>query len=134
MAWISFIDRDRAIFHAKIGLQTADVPREGSFCAYSILNGWVVEIPDAREDPIHASNPLVVGKDGVRFYAAAPLAFENKTRIGTIAVADVVPRNLDDFEMVALMRAAEDIEDELRTRYAHMVFEGAAPLSSVADR
>jgi GAF domain-containing protein len=71
---ISLIDRDRQFFKANIGLGTlTETPRNASFCAFTIVQDGVLEVPDAATDPRFRANPLVTGDERIRFYAGIPL-------------------------------------------------------------
>src|ERR1700738_3324084 len=49
-AFIAFIDEERVCFKAKIGLELDGIPRDGSFCAYAILQSDVLIVPDPLSD------------------------------------------------------------------------------------
>jgi two-component system, cell cycle sensor histidine kinase and response regulator CckA len=50
VAVIAFIDEQRVWFKAKIGLELDEIPRDGSFCAYALLQSDVLTIPDPLSD------------------------------------------------------------------------------------
>lgn len=133
MVWLSLLDRERTLFHVRLGLGRTEAPRPGSFCAYTILGDMVMEVPDARADSRFADNPLVTGVEAIRFYAGVPLRIEQRTFVGTLSVADREPRVLFDSEVAMLMRAAEAAEDGLRTTYAARMFT-AGPGRGVPSR
>ena len=45
VAVITFIDERRVWFKAKIGLELDEIPRDGSFCAYAILQSDLLIVP-----------------------------------------------------------------------------------------
>ena len=51
-------------------------------------------VADARQHPLFADNPLVVGEPHVRLYACVPLITPEGAALGTLAVLDTVPRAL----------------------------------------
>jgi phosphoribosyl 1,2-cyclic phosphodiesterase len=109
IALITFVDRDRQWFKSRRGIDLAQSPRDQSFCAHTILGPDVMQVPDVLHDPRFADSPAVVGPLRVRFYAGAPLALENGSRVGTLCIADHRPRLLDDAQLDALRRLADQV-------------------------
>lgn len=87
---IAFIDDERVWFKAKIGLELDEIPRDGSFCAYTILQPDVLIVPDPLNDERFMSS-LLVKQIGIQFYAGIPLLTHDAYPIGTLAVMDRVP-------------------------------------------
>src|SRR6476659_9371338 len=57
---LTLIDAGRQWFKANIGLPgVTETPRDVAFCAYTIQQDGVLEIPDAHRDPRFAGSPLV---------------------------------------------------------------------------
>jgi phosphoribosyl 1,2-cyclic phosphodiesterase len=109
IALITLVDRDRQWFKSRRGVDLAESPRDQSFCAHAILGSDVMQVPDVLHDPRFADNPAAAGALRVRFYAGAPLALENGSRVGTLCIADHRPRLLDDAQLEALRRLAEQV-------------------------
>ncbi|HXP73717.1 MAG TPA: PAS domain S-box protein [Stellaceae bacterium] len=93
IALVSFLDADRAWFKSHIGVDISEIPRDITLCARTVLSDEITLVPNAREDPAFANNPLVVGELGVRFYAGAPLITRDGYRIGVLCVVDRRPRS-----------------------------------------
>jgi sigma-B regulation protein RsbU (phosphoserine phosphatase) len=114
MAYIALVDSDRQWFKAKCGLATDETGRDVSFCGHAILQREPLVVPDALEDERFADNPLVVGDPYVRFYAGHPLAGQSGKNVGTLCLADRVPRALTVRELAAFCSLAEVAEREVR--------------------
>ncbi len=71
-ALVSLIDMDRQWIKARVGTGRTGTDRDLSFCAHAILGKTLLVVPDARQDPRFAANPLVTGEPFIRFYAGAP--------------------------------------------------------------
>jgi PAS domain S-box-containing protein len=93
IALISFLDAERVWFKSRVGVDVAEMPRDITLCARTVLSDEINLVPNALENPIFSSNPLVVGKLGVRFYAGAPLITRDGYRIGALCVVDRRPRD-----------------------------------------
>ncbi|RYG86729.1 GAF domain-containing protein, partial [bacterium] len=119
IAVISFLDRHRQWFKARVGIESRGTPREHAFCSYTILNpGEVMQVPDARLDPRFAANPMVSTEAGIRFYAGAPLLSSDGEAIGTLCVVDKEPRELRPDQLQALRSLAAQVVAQLELRLA----------------
>ena len=116
IAVVSIAHGNREFFKARLGLDLTEVVRDQSFCAHLQGRGEVLVVVDAREDPRFAHLPLVAGPAGIRFYAGAPLTTADGFNIGSISIADTVPRDLsaDDRRLLADLAAIAMDELELR--------------------
>jgi GAF domain-containing protein len=130
VALISLLDAERQWFKARQGLDAQETPRDVAFCRYTIRGPEVMTVPDATEDARFARNPLVTGATGIRFYAGAPIAAPDGSRIGTLCLIDRVSRpDLTEEERQALAGFADAVSEEIARRAA--AAELAPP---VADR
>lgn len=91
---VTFIDRDRQWFKARMGIGVPQTSRHISFCAYTILQSTVLAIPDTAQDDRFRDNPWVADDPGVRFYAGAPIFSSDGLPLGTVCVFDREPRSL----------------------------------------
>ncbi|HXG33256.1 MAG TPA: ATP-binding protein [Bryobacteraceae bacterium] len=102
---ISLLDQARQWFKSRYGLEVNHTSREIAFCAFAIHSDEVMVIPDTRADSRFATNPLVTGAPGIRFYAGAPLITPDGYRVGTLDVMDTAPRAGLTAEQKALLEA-----------------------------
>jgi GAF domain-containing protein len=69
-------------------------------------------VPDTRKDPRFVNNPFVLATPPLRFYAGFPLHSASGETIGTLCVADHIPRTLSDADldfMASLAATADDL-------------------------
>ena len=113
IAIVNFIDADRQWGKSCVGISNADVPRASSFCAHAILGEAPLVIPDTAREERFAGNPLVVGEPHLRAYAGQPVHDPSGYRIGTLCVADRVPRDWTDADLQTLYALAGWVEVEI---------------------
>ena len=95
MSTITFIDRYRQWFKARLGLEDSETSRDISFCAHAILDHGPLIVRDATLDRRFASYSNVTGDPHIRFYAGVPLRDRDNVALGTLCVIDRQPRDLD---------------------------------------
>jgi GAF domain-containing protein len=111
-----FVDERRQFFKASVGIDVSETPREVSFCAHTLSSPGLCVIRDAQQDPRFVSNPLVTGGPMIRFYAAASLLTPEGLPLGTVCVADRVPRDPAPRQMEALRALANQVMTHLELR------------------
>lgn len=114
IALVSFIEEKEQWFKAKCGLSIDGTSRDLAFCNHAILSNAVLVIEDASRDPRFATNALVTGQPGIRFYAGAPLEVEPGLRLGTLCIIDVVPRTFSPAQCRQLQDLAAIVVAHLR--------------------
>lgn len=119
IALVSLIDESRQWWKSKVGLDACETPREISFCTHAIRGPDVFVVHDALTHPRFATNPLVTGEPGIRFYAGAPLVTRNGFRVGTLCIIDRRPRTeLEVSDLGNLSRLAGLVVELLERRRA----------------
>lgn len=118
VAQITFVDRDRQWYKSNFGVDMDELPRAVGFCAHTILESTIMEVPDTLEDQRFVNSPLVQASPGVRFYAGAPLIAPDGSGIGTLCVVDSAPRALTDEQRDALDALSRQIVRQLDLRVA----------------
>ena len=110
---ISLVDERRQWFKSKIGLSFRQIPRDISFCRYTILQPDIFIVPDAAQDERFAGDPLVTGRAHIRFYAGAPLLTRDGQALGTLCIMDRVPRQLKPSQQEALSALSRQVMAQL---------------------
>jgi len=113
IAYVAMIDAERQWIKAGRGVERSETLRSTSFCSHTILQNGPLVIPDALLDPRFRDSPLVVGEPYIRFYAGHPLAGPGGRNVGTLCLADRVPRTFDAADVELLARLAAMVEHEL---------------------
>lgn len=94
--------------------------REGdkglAFPGSGIVHGEPLVIADTLADPRFATNPLVIGKPHIRFYAGVPLCTPSGQNIGTLCAADTRPRDMSRAQAAALLDLAMIVMSDLELR------------------
>jgi len=116
IALISLVDEDRQWFKSKIGVTISETSRDISFCAHAIMREGLFIIPDATKDARFKNNPLVTGRQRIRFYAGAPLISPDGYALGSLCVMDNRPRTLDTDQQEALRVLAHHVVSQLELR------------------
>ncbi len=118
IALVTLVDTGRQWFKARVGIDIVETPRDIAFSAHAILGSDVLVVPDAREEPRFADNPLVVGPPHVRFYAGMPLVTADGFALGTLCVLDRVPRALTPIQLEALRALGRQTMSQIAFRQA----------------
>ncbi|WP_336488507.1 PAS domain S-box protein [Methylobacterium nigriterrae] len=92
IALVSFVDEARQWFKAEIGLGCSETTLDRSVCRIALEADELLVIPDLAADPRTASNPLVTGDAGLRFYAGAVIRSGGGVPLGSLCVIDHAPR------------------------------------------
>jgi len=117
IALISLIDENRQWFKANIGLSDVlETPRDIAFCAHTILQNDIYEIPDASQDAKFKNNPLVTEIPNIRFYAGAPISMPGAECVGTLCVIDNHPKHLTESQKHMLVQLAKIVSAALLQR------------------
>jgi len=115
-ALITLVDEERQWFKARLGFEPQETAREVAFCAFTILGSDVMVVPDARLDERFRTNELVTGPPHIRFYAGAPLVLPSGQCLGSLAVLDHSPRQLDQAQLDALVALSHQVVAQLELR------------------
>ena len=109
---IGFLDATRQWFKARVGWDYPEIPREDSICDHTILHHDLLVISDAAADQRFSAGAMVM-REGIRFYAGAPLLTKEGYALGTLCVMDRLPRELPSGHKEALLTLAHLIATQL---------------------
>ena len=113
IAMVTLIDSDRQWFKSVEDILTArEIPREISFCNYTIANEQSLIVNDLTQDERFADNPHVVD-DGFRFYAGVPLMYRDRYALGTLCMLDTSPRQMSEDDVALLEELGTLVECEI---------------------
>ena len=116
IAIISLVDTDRIWFKSHFGLEIQQIGKDPGLCASAILSDEIYLIEDAKNDPRCLTNPLVTGKFGLQFYAAAPLTTKEGHNLGTFCIIDKRQRHINSEQQLMLKQMADIIMDQMELR------------------
>jgi signal transduction histidine kinase len=128
IAVVSVLDGDEHSAKAGVGVDLGAPVRGQPLCAHTIDGHGLLVVSDARTDPRFADHPDVRREPGIRFYAGAPLLTAEGVALGTLCVADAVPRRLGLGQLRALRALARQVTTLLELRH------GAAQLARESVR
>ncbi len=119
VALVTFLDESRQWFKSRRGIVAESSARHVALCAQTILSDDGLVAPSLLEDERFLFNPFVTGATHLRFYAGVPLVAPDGCHVGSIGVADIVPRHDFDARKHAILRGlAHLVVDELELRLA----------------
>lgn len=131
IAHVSFIDDKRQWFKAKVGMDAYDMPREETFCQFTIMQPDMVYVPDATKHHVFKDNPHVTGDFHIRFYAGVPLTTPDGYNIGTFCVVDTEVKELTSEQINAISTLARHVMAQMELRVKNIELEKAR---KVAER
>lgn len=113
IALVSLVDANRQWFKSCVGLDATETSRDISFCGHAILEDDILVVPNALTDERFHDNPMVTGEPNIRFYAGCPLTVVNGSKLGTLCLIDVNPRQMSEDDLELLRDLARMAEQEL---------------------
>ena len=135
-AFVSLLDAKRVFFKSYISAEAIspeirEVPIGKSFCPYTVAQGSVLLVSDARVDPQFQAHSAI--RDfGLVAYAGMPLVTADGHALGSFCVFDSKPHawTQDEIDLLADLSAAVVSEIELRISIARHVQDTARLESS----
>lgn len=114
IAYISSIESEKQNIHSSCGLNFKTSNRATSFCGHTILQDEILIIEDTLKDERFYDNPMVVNEPNIRFYAGHPLSSVTGNNIGSLCIADRVPRKLKDSELSVFKMMGKLLNERIR--------------------
>lgn len=114
IAILNFVDQSRHWRKASTGIESYELPRADSPCAWTIVQDGPLAVPDLRLD--QRFHDLHAVQDGCRMYAGTALRTPGGQRIGTLCVVDTAPRILSEADLQVLQDLAAMAMSELELR------------------
>ena len=112
-----------------------ETPRDTALCGHVLTCDGPLVVLDTTKDMRFATNPLVTGPSGIRFYAGAPLGSNSGHVIGTLCVVDYTPRDLfDDDDRRALQDLARLAMQQMEIRRLRRAGDEALRARAESDR
>lgn len=103
IANVSIVVEDREWFMTGVGLNSPEEKREYALCNFTIAGDDIFEVPNTLEHPEICQSPLVTDKPGIRYYAGAPLKY-NDFNLGALCLIDLEPRPPMDERSKTILR------------------------------
>jgi len=113
---VSLIDHDRQWYISALGVQQRECPLDRSFCQYTIQQPDMLLVPDTFANKRFATHPAVKADPAVRFYAGIPIQSPDGLPVGTLCIADLVPRQMSPLQLKALRTLAHQTNARLELR------------------
>lgn len=138
MVLATLVLEDRQWFKAYTGvtgrlLAERGTLRSWSFCQHVVEGASPLVVPDAREHPLFADNPLV--QEGtITGYAGAPLTTATGEVLGTLCIIDQKPLDIDAEGIRKLVKAARAVAGELEVRALRRRVPAAAVRADAGQR
>jgi GAF domain-containing protein len=112
---ISMVTGPEQVMTSITGTLGSNLPREMSFCTYTIAQDQALVVPDATMDDRFNTNPLVTETPNLRFYAGHSLTGPGGWRIGALCLLDVRPRTFTRENRRTLETIANLVQAEILT-------------------
>ena len=116
ISMITLIDEQRQWFKSSLGLDIKETPRETSFCGHVITrpdHNLIIE--NSSEDERFHDNPFVL-EGTIKSYAGFPIVNPDGFALGALCVVDVKAKKLEQFQINALERLANQVTKLLELR------------------
>ncbi len=126
---ISIVDEDTQYLKASIGLgDTLSTPRDVSLCNYTIVQDGIFVVEDLSTDERFIHNPLITSELSPRFYAGAPVYYQDeeygKIILGSLCLLDNKPRyDFDETQRKQLAQFSQLASNALITKQKQLEAE-----------
>src|SRR4051794_21839076 len=116
---LTLVDQDRLHIVGSHNLpgelaDRGEVPLGSSYCQFVVSGDAPLVVDDARQEPALSELPALL-RFGVVAYLGQPVRDADGNPLGTVCVADRVPRRWTDQDLASIASAAHVVETMLRT-------------------
>ncbi|MBE7940363.1 MULTISPECIES: ATP-binding protein [Ramlibacter] len=116
-AMLTLVGEDHIWVQSALGLPAGrKFPREGNFCAFTILADAVFEVEDAAQDPRFRESACVREAPHIAHYVGAPLCMPDGERVGALCLLWDRPGRLPPAQAALLERMAARLVQVLLLR------------------
>ena len=116
IANISIVSDNREWFMSRAGQESEDERRDVALCNFTIVGTDIYEVPNTLEHPEISKSPLVTEDPGIRYYAGAPIQYD-QFNLGALCLIDLKPRPPMDEQARKIFKAlSEMVTREIRIR------------------
>lgn len=129
IAAVSLTDSDRQWFKSKVGVEHDGIPRNKAPCGEVADTAEFLVIEDFQADAQYCNSLL--GVNGIRFYAGAPLTTREGYSLGALCVLGTEPRKITEAEITALQDLASMVMSQIELQHA---FGRIDPISGLPNR
>jgi diguanylate cyclase (GGDEF)-like protein len=112
-ASISFIDKERQWYKSVFNFDATELPRDASFCAYTITQDDVFIIDDTHKDANFKDSEFVTLAPYLRFYAGVKITIDGY-HVGSLCVFAPTPKTFSESDKLALCDLGHMVESEIQ--------------------
>jgi diguanylate cyclase (GGDEF)-like protein len=115
---ITLLDRDRAFYVAKDGLQSRQDAPSNTLCSQVVGQKTPVVIADQSPDSLTPAYQTLIERLDLNFYAGVPIITHDGHVVGALCVMDHIPRKFTRRDLETLADFAAIVEDEMLMKQA----------------
>ena len=123
VAMVTLLDDNANWTKVTVGLDVKVMPRETSFCQYTIQKDQLLIINDTTKDTRFDGNPLVHEAPYVRFYAGAPLIIKSGLRLGSLCLFDGKPNTITELQQKTLTVLSRQVTFLMELELSYQVLQ-----------
>ncbi|NEO90646.1 MAG: GAF domain-containing protein [Moorea sp. SIO3G5] len=116
MALITLIDINSQWCQSNLGLDETSISQNTFLSSHRIESAEVLVVEDTLADQRFAAHPLVTAEPHIRFYAGVPLITSDGYALGTLAVMDQVPKELQPQQLAGLQALSRQLISQLELK------------------
>lgn len=120
---ITLVDENRVWVKASKGIKFDELPRDRSFCAYTILSPEPLIVNDALSDDRFRDLEIVTGAEQLRFHVGCPIRLSPNVRIGSLCLFDTEARVVSADDLEFLRDLADAVAAQVKSRLLRTVYD-----------